>query len=158
MAKERQITGNYVSKVHHTGVSERLYGLAEQRRQKQHRTAKEKEAFEAEEIDNLAHIHADKHIIQDNVRSIEQFMQDQIHYEQRKLARLKEVAHKQELLNLKTHHPRINVTSQRIVEVKRQGTSEFGDSVGVYENSIVKKQIRREDYLREQDKNLEFNP
>lgn len=38
-------------------------------------------------------------------------MQDQIHYEQRKLARLKEVAHKQELLNLKTHHPRINVTS-----------------------------------------------
>ena len=50
------------------------------------------------------------------------------------------------------------MTSQRIVEVKRQGTSEFGDSVGVYENSIVKKQMRREDYLREQDKNLEFNP
>lgn len=68
------------------------------------------------------------------------------------------MAHKQELLNLKTHHPRINVTSQRIVEVKRQGTSEFGDSVGVYENSIVKKQMRREDYLREQDRNLEFNP
>lgn len=44
------------------------------------------------------------------------------------------------------------------MEVKRQGTSEFGDSVGVYENSIVKKQVRREDYLREQDRNLEFNP
>lgn len=54
----------------------RLYALAEQRRMKQERTAAEKEAFEAEEIDNLAHIHADKHIIQDNVRSIEQFMQD----------------------------------------------------------------------------------
>ena len=72
---------------------------------------KEKQAFEAEEVENLAHLHADKHIIQDNVRSIEQFMQDQIHYEQRKLARLKEVTHKQELMNLKTHHPRINVTS-----------------------------------------------
>ena len=30
---------------------------------KQVRTAKEKDAFEAEEIDNLANIHADKHII-----------------------------------------------------------------------------------------------
>ena len=30
--------------------------------------------------------------------------------------------------------------------------------MGVYEHSILKKQMRREDYLREQDKNLEFNP
>jgi len=55
--------------------------LAEQRRLKQERTTKEKEQFEAEEIENLAHIHADKHIVQDNVRSVEQFMQDQIHFE-----------------------------------------------------------------------------
>ena len=93
------------------GASERLYALAEERRRKMDVIEKEKQAFEAEEVENLAHLHADKHIIQDNVRSIEQFMQDQIHYEQRKLARLKEVAHKQELMNLKTHHPRINVTS-----------------------------------------------
>lgn len=62
-------------------------------------------------------------------------------------------------MNLKTHHPRINPTSQRIIEVKRHtGQSDFGDSMGVYEHSILKKQMRREDYLREQDKNLEFNP
>lgn len=30
--------------------------------------------------------------------------------------------------------------------------------MGVYEHSILKKQMRREDYLRQQDKNLEFNP
>jgi len=76
------------------GASERLYALAEERRRKAEVIEKEKQAFEAEEVENLAHLHADKHIIQDNVRSIEQFMQDQIHYEQRKLARLKEVAHK----------------------------------------------------------------
>ena len=52
-------------------ASERLYALAEQRRLKQEQTTKEKEAFEAEEIENLAHIRADKHIIQDNVRSVE---------------------------------------------------------------------------------------
>lgn len=62
-------------------ASERLYALAEQRRLKQERTNKEKQQFEADEIENLAHIHADKHIVQDNVRSVEQFMQDQIHFE-----------------------------------------------------------------------------
>lgn len=62
-AKERHLTGNYASRANPRDASERLYNLAEQRRQKQERTAKEKEAFEAEEIDNLAHIHADKHII-----------------------------------------------------------------------------------------------
>jgi len=43
-------------------------------------------------------------------------------------------------MNLKTHHPRINPTSQRIIEVKRHtGQSDFGDSMGVYEHSILKK-------------------
>ena len=56
------------------GAAERLYALAEEKRRKMEIVEKEKQAFEAEEAENLAHLHADKHIIQDNVRSIEQFM------------------------------------------------------------------------------------
>lgn len=60
LSKDRNVRSN-ITQVN--DASERLYALAEQRRLKQERTAKEKEEFEAEEIDNLAHIHADKHII-----------------------------------------------------------------------------------------------
>lgn len=53
------------------------------------------------------------------IRSVDQFMADQMSFEQRKVLKIQEAAHRQELANLQPHHPVINGTSQKIIESRR---------------------------------------
>ena len=48
--------------------------------------------FEKEEAENMANLHSDKHIVNQSVRSINEFMKDQIHFEHKRLVKLKEAA------------------------------------------------------------------
>lgn len=54
------------------------------------RLQREKKLKELEQAEELANIHSDKHIIQNKVRTMSEFMEDQIKFEERKLDKLKE--------------------------------------------------------------------
>lgn len=47
-------------------------------------------------------------------------MADQMSFEQRKVLKIQEAAHRQELMNLQPHHPVINDNSRKIIDDRRK--------------------------------------
>jgi hypothetical protein len=100
-------------------VTERLYRDAEESRLLRERIKKEKELYEEREAIILANKRSDKHINEKTYRTVDQFMDDQIFYEQRKFENLKSVAEKKSLQDVHSYKPYTNPKSKKLVEGRR---------------------------------------
>jgi len=72
-----------------------------------------KEVQEEDEAIELAHKHSDKHVYNYNVRTVDQFIDDQIYFERRKVDRIRDLQDEKEIIEDTLHplRPDINPTS-----------------------------------------------
>jgi len=118
---------------------------------------KEKELFEEDEAIEKAHIRSDKHVYNYQVRSVDQFMDDQIYFQQRKHDRIRALQDEKEVYEESLHplHPEINPTSQKIIDYKKtMGESQYDEPErSLLEtsktNGIMKKKQRMQEILDE---------
>ena len=95
-------------------------------------------------------------------------MADQMTFEQRKVRKIQEAAHRQEVDNLQPHHPEINANSQKIIDMRRRASAWDGASNGsmpkglALETSLgvgaAKQQERLAKVQRQMRADLSFSP
>jgi len=85
------------------------------------RIQREKELYEAQEAEAFANMHSDKHINDKTYRTVDEFMSDQINFEQRKYENLKAAAHREDMKKRFEHHPSTNPISRKLIDGRRVG-------------------------------------
>lgn len=139
-------------------MTERLYRDAEESRLLRERVKKEKELYEEREAIILANKRSDKHINEKTYRTVDQFMDDQIFYEQRKFENLKSVAEKKSLQDVHSYKPVTNPKSKKLVEGRRAQDTEEVQLYSHSNNGIARSEKSKQEYLASKDKELTLKP
>lgn len=137
-----------------------MYRDAEDKKMLKERIAREKDRYELEEAEALANYRSDKHVYNRSFRTVDEFMNDQINFEQRKFENLKGAVHREELKRISEtpYHPQTNLVSMKIVESRKMGDSSQMVLYTDQNNGIVRKQKRTEAILQKQADELVFQP
>ena len=116
---------------------------------------------EDKQLDEMNRVQNDRLAKHGNyIRSVDQFMADQMSFEQRKVLKIQEAAHRQELMNLQPHHPVINENSRKIIDDRRK-ESAISSSSPKLETSYGRNdkiRVRQNQYELEKQQELRFSP
>ena len=131
------------------------------------KVARAKEIQEEDEAIELCHMHSDKHVYNYDVRTVDQFIDDQIYFERRKLDRIRDLQDEKEIIEDTLHplRPEINPTSQKIIDYKKQMIGDSFDYPAdrsmletMKTNGIQKKQERAQQILEERARPYQDRP
>jgi len=84
-------------------ITDRLHNERHEKDYIKAKIAREKEMFEEDEAIEMAHKYSDKHVYNYQVRSVDQFMDDQIYFQQRKLDRIRQLQDEKEIFEESLH-------------------------------------------------------
>lgn len=90
-------------------------------------------------------MHSDKHINDKTYRTVDEFMSDQINFEQRKYENLKAAAHREDLKKRFDHHPSTNPVSKKLIDGRRVCDQDTG-LLTAANKGILRKQNTMEKY------------
>ena len=114
------------------------------------RMQKEKEEFERREADYLANRRTDIGYQNAEPRTVEEFIDDQIRFEQRRFDNIRQVQQREELQQIYPFHPTINPISAKIIEQKNAMNNNNSMATSMT-NGNTKKIKKAEEYQRQME-------